>query len=612
MELARAECALLDGEIAAARRLAATARDRFRRRANDRWRRDAELVLLHADLAAGRPGGRLAGPALRLAAEFRAAGLDTPARTSQLIAAEALLRAGRADQAREVAGEAGPVRPADPVSARLHTRLVRARLSIAAADTGTARREARTGLAELARHQAQFGSIDLQTASAVHGRQLAELDLSMALADGRPAGVLAAIERGRATSSRLPRISAPSDPVVAELLAELRRTVEALRSIQSDATAAEQAGAQRRRVADLQRATAGPGLAGGRDGQCAAAGVAGPDRGRAEPDRHGAGLLLRRRRPAACRGARRRPDPDRPLGSSAAVSERVRRVRADLDVLAGRRLPTALLASICATLNRSLASLAGELLDPLRLPEDRLVIVPTGALAALPWTSLPPMRGRPVVVAPSATAWLAASRAGSRPWRRAGGGGGRSGPGARLGRVARRRLGVARRAGADRRAGRPGRAGVGAVGRHRGARRRARPAPCREPAVLPDPAGGRAAVRLRTRPHQPGRRARGAVGLRARPGHHPGRRRGAGPDQRAAAAGQPVGDLRGGPGAGRRGRRGDDPLPRGAGRRPGLGRRAGRGLRRLRHAGAVRLLRRPPGDDAVAGRRGFGRPSVSP
>ena len=314
VELARAECALLDGEIAAARRLAATARDRFRRRANDRWRRDAQLVLLHADLAAGRPGGGLVGPALRLAAEFRREGLGTQARTSQLIAAEALLRAGRAEQARQVAGEAGPVRAADPVSARLHTRLVRARLSIAAGDGSTARREVRTGLAELAHHQAQFGSIDLQTASAVHGRQLAELDLSMALAEGeagRGAG------RGRARPGHL-------EPAAAD-----QRAVGPGGGRPAGRAAAHGRGAaldllRRRRCRAGQRpappgrrpaaAAAGPVLAGGRVRQRAPAGVARPDRGRAGPHRDGAGLLLRRRRPAARRGAGRWPVADRAAG----------------------------------------------------------------------------------------------------------------------------------------------------------------------------------------------------------------------------------------------------------------------------------------------------------
>lgn len=409
VELARAECALMDGEIAAARRLAATARDRFRRRANERWRRDAELVLLHADLAAGRPGARLVGPALRLAADFRAAGLETQARTSQLVAAEALLRAGRTEQARAVAGDAGAVRAADPVSTRLHTRLVRARLSIAAQDGASARREIRTGLAELANHQAKFGSIDLQTASAVHGRQLAELDLSMALAEGRPAAVLAAIERGRATSSRLAPVSAPSDPVAAELLAELRHTVENLRSIRSDAAAADQAGAQRRRVAELQRALRS------RSWQSTGSGTA-PRPARlaqieAELSRTGSALVCyfdvggylhavvfagRRSRIVA-------------IGDSLVVSEAVRRVRADLDVLANGYLPAAILGAVGTTLGRSLDKLADTLLAPLALPGDRLVIVPTGTLAALPWMSLAPLHDRPVVVAPSATAWLTAS-----------------------------------------------------------------------------------------------------------------------------------------------------------------------------------------------------------
>ena len=312
VELARAECALLDGEIAAARRLAATARDRFRRRANDRWRRDAELVLLHADLAAGRPGGRLAGPALRLAAEFRGAGLETQARTSQLIAAEALLRAGRTEQARAVAAEAGPIRAADPVSARLQTRLVRARLSIAARDIATARREIRTGLTELANHQAQFGSIDLQTASAVHGRQLAELDLSMALAEGRPAGVLAAIERGRATSSRLPGVSAPTDPVAAEHAgrAAARGRGAALDPVRRRGGRAGQLRSDAGSPSCSEPCGPGPGRPRA-PGSAPQSGLAGPDRGGAGPGRGGAGVLLRRRRPVARGRARPRPVPNR-------------------------------------------------------------------------------------------------------------------------------------------------------------------------------------------------------------------------------------------------------------------------------------------------------------
>ena len=65
----RARCALITGDVAGARRLAASARNRFRRRGNDAWRRTAALVLLQGDLAAGRPGRRLVEPALRVRQE---------------------------------------------------------------------------------------------------------------------------------------------------------------------------------------------------------------------------------------------------------------------------------------------------------------------------------------------------------------------------------------------------------------------------------------------------------------------------------------------------------------------------------------------------------------
>ena len=69
-ELARAECAILADNLKAARVLAGSARTRFASRGNDRWRRVAELTLLSADLADGRPPTRLIGPAQRLTEEF--------------------------------------------------------------------------------------------------------------------------------------------------------------------------------------------------------------------------------------------------------------------------------------------------------------------------------------------------------------------------------------------------------------------------------------------------------------------------------------------------------------------------------------------------------------
>ncbi len=401
-ELERARCALIAGDAEAARRLAMRARDRFRRRGSDRWRRSAELVLLQGDLAAGRPGRRLAGPALRLREEFERDGVRLPAQTAALIAAEAHLSAGEPDAARAALAGLARAGRHDPITARLHSQYVRARLD---ADTGhptAASRRARHALDELAAYQASFGSIDLATAAAVHGRRLAELDLAIALRSGRPEVVLAAAERGRAVASRLPAVRPPDDPVAAELLGELRQTVEALRAVELDRAAS--APLHKRRQELEARISA-------RSWTRTGAGVV---RGLVDLDELGAALgsatlVSYARSEGGLHAVVLAPGGPRlvALGSAGEVDEQVRRVHADLDVLADPRLPGPLRGSVAASLTRSFAELDRLLLAPLRVG-GRLVLASTGLLGQLPWGLLPSMRGVPVVVAPSATAWHAA------------------------------------------------------------------------------------------------------------------------------------------------------------------------------------------------------------
>ena len=402
VDVSRAECALLAGDPAAARRFAARARDRFRRRGNDRWRRTAELVLLQGDLAVGRPGARLAPVALRLEAELRADGLPVRARTAALVAAEALLEAGKPAEAREIAGVRGRGKASDPITVRLHSRYVAARLDLAAGDQVAARRHVRAGLRELAGYQSGFGGIDLRTASAIHGRPLAELDLSLAVEGGRPAAVLAAVERGRAVSSRLPTVHPPADEQAAELLAELRQVVESIRAAQSDATQLQRRRHELERKIAVQSWT----LAGGGEVRRAA------DLAEVREAVTAAGATLvayvhtGRRLSALTVNARRSRLVH--LGDFAAMEGLVRKARADFDVLAYERLPGGLRAAAAGSLHRSLEALDGVLLAPLEVTDQRLVVVPTGILGALAWSSLPSRQDTPVVVAPSATAWLAA------------------------------------------------------------------------------------------------------------------------------------------------------------------------------------------------------------
>ena len=107
----------------------------------------------------------------------------------------------------------------------------------------------------------------------------------------------------------------------------------------------------------------------------------------------------------------------RPLGDYAAAEEAVLRLRADLDAQAGRALPARLAAAVAAATRRDAAALADAVLGPvLGLAGDRdLVVVPAGILTTVPWAVLPGCAGRPVTVAPSATAWHTARRRRRRP-----------------------------------------------------------------------------------------------------------------------------------------------------------------------------------------------------
>ena len=105
------------------------------------------------------------------------------------------------------------------------------------------------------------------------------------------------------------------------------------------------------------------------------------------------------------------------LGDFEAAAEAARRLNADLDTLAGRRLPARLEAVIRESIRHQTEVLTAEIIAPLRssLGDDGVVFVPAGALASIPWNMLPGLRGRPVTVCPSASSWLAAWRRGQPP-----------------------------------------------------------------------------------------------------------------------------------------------------------------------------------------------------
>jgi tetratricopeptide (TPR) repeat protein len=419
-ELARAQAAQMAGDPAAARRWAGLALRRFRGRGNHAWAALAELTRLRAAFAveavlarrsgARRARSRIGAEAEELAGRLRAHGLARDAAQAELLAARAFtVDRRRDDAARCLAAADGRGLPLEVVLLR---RLARAELAAADGRTGAALAELRAGLAALHTRRGQLGSLDLQTGTAALGAELADFGLRLALDRGVARHVFWWLERSRAQSFRVHPVRPPADPEAAAVLAELRQLGFLIRTAELSGDRPDPAHLASR--AELQRqvrqrswraqglgealAEAGPGTlaaALAESGQ-ALASIAVHDQRMLAVTIDSAGRLRLIR-----------------LGDFGVAAEAALRLTADLDALAGRRLPARLEAVIRESIRRQTLVLEAEVLTPLLpwLGRGGIIIVPVGALASVPWGMLPGLRGRPVTVCPSASSWLTAWRA---------------------------------------------------------------------------------------------------------------------------------------------------------------------------------------------------------
>jgi tetratricopeptide (TPR) repeat protein len=413
-ELARAQAAMSAGELAAARRWAAAAQRRFQRRGNDPCAALAELIQLRARPVSPGRGGRIADEALRLAQRLRDCGLGTDADIAELLAARALLAAGRPDAARQRIAAVRRKGPAESLDVSLLRRLARAELAELDGRPGAALAELRAGLAAVHARRGRLGSIDLQTGAAALGADLADAGLRLALERGGAALVFAWLERSRAQAFRARPVRPPADPQAAAALAELRQLGYLIRNAelsgQRDPAAITRRADLQREIRERSWLASGLGEATGQAslGEVSAALSESGQILVSVLARHG-GMLALVLRSGSVRLVR--------LGDLEVAAEAARRLTADLDALAGRRLPARLAAVILESIRHQGDILSAEIVAPLRpwLGDDGVVLVPTGALASIPWNLLPDLRGRPVTVCPSASSWLAAWRRGQAP-----------------------------------------------------------------------------------------------------------------------------------------------------------------------------------------------------
>jgi tetratricopeptide (TPR) repeat protein len=402
--LARADAALLAGRPTAARRHAARARARFEQRDNPRWAAKAELLGLRAEQLAGLPATGVREEAVRACERLESLGLAEDARVAATVAARATLATqgvGLADEAADRLGRVVP-RRADRFDTRLLWRLASAEVAVARGDGAGARRHLSQGLAALQDQRSRFGSVDLRTGTTVHGRALAAAGLESAIRSGGISEIYTWSERARAQALLLPPVRPPADPEVAAWVAELRGVQNALVQRELDG---RPVGGLRTRRDELERLlrehswfTIGPAGAAHRVGL-----------GRIRAELGDAAMVVQlpvgRRLAALVLAGGRASVLD--LGAVAPTLAAVRRLRADLDVAAGRQLPARVAKSVAEATGRDADIVARRLLGPLlSLVGDRdLVMVPTGVLVTVPWPVLPPTRGRPLTVALSATTW---------------------------------------------------------------------------------------------------------------------------------------------------------------------------------------------------------------
>ncbi|RLK55403.1 CHAT domain-containing protein [Actinokineospora cianjurensis] len=418
-EIARAAAALLHGDTAQARRRARRSERMFTRRGNVRWAAVAALAALRADtldaLEGKGPNGSprrvdtaLPATAVALAEQLRGLALEDEAALALMMAVRLEIRRGDLDTAAKLLDQVPAPRVTTPVDHRMLLRLCRAELAVAEKDVRAALAQARAGLSELGHTRDRMGGLELVCGTAVHGRHLGELAVRLVLQGPRPDArrLFGWLERTRAQVYRYEPMPDIADPRVAEKAAELRlakRTAQLVRLAGRSAEKLEKQTAALEREVERQGWYASPwgrprpvatleAVAPALDGRVLVSFATSEDEIVAVVV-FGTGARMVR------------------LGSASAAAELAARLHADLDVLAPDTLPPPVVDVVKASAARSAGGLDKQLIQPLisLIGDSELVIVPTGALYAVPWGSLPSLWGRPLVVAPSATAWLSAA-----------------------------------------------------------------------------------------------------------------------------------------------------------------------------------------------------------
>ncbi|HSF99322.1 MAG TPA: CHAT domain-containing protein [Ornithinibacter sp.] len=406
ISLRLARCDLLAGDLDGARRHVRQATAAYRTRQAVELVREAELVRATVDVAAGH---HLPAVVTAMARRTEHTGATRAAdRAAVRLEAEARLLLGDLDGAEDRLATLGRSHR-ESLPSRLHETLVRARLDAGRGRHVEAERRITTGNRLLAAHQFQSSSLEVRAALALHGRRLALFDVERAIVAGDPDGILTSVERWRAISHRINPVTTSTDPELTTLTRELRRLRRLVSEhegqppadIVSQVAHLEEQVSQREwslTVGDASVATVPP--VDSDEARGAAA-----DRGATVVEFFEFGgdlwtILLEDGRLDVTR-----------MVAVDTVRDHVTRLRRDLRAHA-MVAPGSPMDAVLARATASSLAAVDHTFNPGGRASARVVIIPSRSLAAVPWSLLPSLAGRPVTVAPSLTRWVRGSARG--------------------------------------------------------------------------------------------------------------------------------------------------------------------------------------------------------
>ena len=395
VQLDLARSALLRGDVAQARVRAGHAVRTFRALHADRRTEEVALFGAAVDLGVGRNLTRAA----RVAAKWATSSPVTPPeRLATRIRVEVALdrrdhEAARTDLARLVTDQP------QPLGARLHEHLLASRLASAEGDAARATEILEEAAAQLALEQGGVHSMEIRAGLAFHAARIRDADVAAATDSGSLPQVFESVERWRAASHRAPPLRHPDDERTAALVARLRRLRQ---TGQQDETPLSDT--QREVVVLQDEITERLRAARGDRAEADVRAVGFEQTVRTADERDATLVTFHEVRGTVVRlvvGSG--PVSQSVLGPTRDLATATARLTSDVRAAAVAR------PSMAAFLARARESSLREVDALLFRGVDlagTVVVVPTVALASLPWRALPSLRDHPVVAAPSATAWV--------------------------------------------------------------------------------------------------------------------------------------------------------------------------------------------------------------